>query len=432
MNISVNSIVSHEKNPRKDLGDLTELRDSIAKNGILQPLTVVPYMDGYKVVIGHRRLEAARLAGLEEVPCDVKELSEAEQLNVMMMENMMREALTTYEEAKGFQMMLDLGKTVEEVSEETGFSQTTVRNRTKLLSLDEEKFKQSVQRGATLQDLVKLYDIEDEHTRNAVLTTAGTDDFNSKLNNAVKEERNERKYAEAKMKVEAFATKVNNAAELPSPNKFVTSIYKWNVKPFENPNDGNEYYCICDDQTVRIYMKGNPDEESRAREEAERRQAIETAMDDKAASCYELRRNFIRNFGNFKKYGKLIMQEFVKASFRDALRTSWRNYELGVVAWFLDIDAQELYDNVDKLDEYPAEKIALYMLFAYNDSIKACSWRKDWTKQDDGTYGYTYRYEENEKLIRWYGFLTTIGYHISHEETLMLNGDVDNVIKEAA
>ena len=55
-----------------------------------------------------------------------------------------------------------------------------------------------------------------------------------------------------------------------------------------------------------------------------------------------------------------------------------------------------------------------------------------WTKQDDGTYGYTYRYEENEKLIRWYGFLTTIGYHISQEETLMLNGEVDNVIKEAA
>lgn len=432
MNISVNNIVSHENNPRKALGDLTELRDSIAKNGILQPLTVVPFRGGYKVVIGHRRLEAARLAGLEEVPCDVKELSEAEQLNVMMMENMMREALTTYEEAKGFQMMLDLGKTVEEVSEETGFSQTTVRNRTKLLSLDEDKFKKSVERGATLQDLVKLYDIEDEHTRNAVLNSAGTADFNSKLNNAVKEERNERKFTDAKLKVEAFATKVNNISELPSPNKYVTSIYKWNVQPFNNPEDGNEYYCISDEQTVRIYMKGDPDVESREKEERERRQAIETAMDDKAMSCYELRRNFIRNFGNFKKYGKLIMQEYMKASFRDAMRTSWRSLELGIVPWLLDIDPQELYDNVDKLDEFPIEKVALYMLFAYNDSEDECSWKKEWTKQDDGTYGYVYRYAENDKLIKWYGFLTSIGYHISQEETLMLNGDVDNVIKEAA
>ena len=214
MNINVNLISNHENNPRKEYGDLSELRDSIAKNGILQPLTVVPCEGGYKVVIGHRRLEAAKQAGLEEVPCEVKELTESEQLNMMMMENMMREALTTYEEAKGFQLMLDLGKSVEDVSNETGFSQTTIRNRTKLLGLDEKKFKKSVERGATLSDLVKLNDIEDPHMRNAVLTHAGTPEFYSRLNRAIEEEHCQKKMMQAEAAISQWATKITGLGEL--------------------------------------------------------------------------------------------------------------------------------------------------------------------------------------------------------------------------
>lgn len=426
MNISVNSIISHENNPRKNLGDLTELRDSIAKNGILQPLTVVPFKDAYKVIIGHRRLEAARLAGLNEVPCEVRELTENEQLNMMMMENMMREALTTYEEAKGFQMMLDLGKTVESVAEETGFSQSTIRNRTKLLSLDEEKFKQSVQRGATLQDLVKLYDIEDEHTRNAVLTSAGTADFNSKLNKAINDEQMERRFTEAKVKIESWAKKVNGVSDLPQPNKYVTSVYKYGGgKVMENPEDGNEYYCVSGETSITVYAKGDADEESRLREEREKRKAIEDEMDGIAQSCYDLRKQFILNFGNFKKYGKLIMSKYLKDTIMDACRSSWRNLPVGKLFDLLGIDAD--YNSLDKLDEFPMEKVALYMLMVYNDREDACSWRKDWTQE-----GYVYRYEENDKLIKWYGFLTSIGYRVSQEEVLMLNGEVNHVIKEAA
>ena len=73
--ISVSDIVPHPENPRKDVGDVTELADSIKANGIMQNLTVVPHEeDGrhcYRVIIGHRRLAAAKAAGLEEVPCVV-------------------------------------------------------------------------------------------------------------------------------------------------------------------------------------------------------------------------------------------------------------------------------------------------------------------------------------------------------------------------
>lgn len=123
--IPVSKLWRHPDNPRKDLGDVTELAESIKVNGVLQNLTVVPLIgeitkkwdgESYRVIIGHRRLAAAKLAGLEELPCVVVEMSEREQLSTMLTENMQRSDLTVYEQAQGFQMMLDMGDTVEDIA----------------------------------------------------------------------------------------------------------------------------------------------------------------------------------------------------------------------------------------------------------------------------------------------------------------------------
>ena len=141
--IPVRRLIHHPENPRKDLGDLTELAESIRKNGIMQNLTVVPDMlDGtidtgrYRVVIGNRRMEAAKLAGLEELPCVVSDMDHRTQIATMLEENMQRADLTVYEQAQGFQMMMDLGFKPEEISEKTGFSETTVGRRLKMAQLD--------------------------------------------------------------------------------------------------------------------------------------------------------------------------------------------------------------------------------------------------------------------------------------------------------
>ena len=133
----------HPKNPRKDVGDVTELAESIKANGIFQPLTVLSgdCIDGYTVVIGHRRLAAAKLAGLKKVPCNVAEMTEQEQISTMLLENMQRNDLTVYEQAQGFQMMLDLGETEQSIAEKTGFSKKTVKHRLKLLELDPEQIR---------------------------------------------------------------------------------------------------------------------------------------------------------------------------------------------------------------------------------------------------------------------------------------------------
>ena len=112
--IKVEQLYHHPENPRKDLGDISELTESIRKNGIMQNLTVVKNQfvpDMYTVVIGNRRMEAAKAAGLDAVPCVISDMGPREQIATMLEENMQRSDLSLYEQAQGFQMMMDLGYT---------------------------------------------------------------------------------------------------------------------------------------------------------------------------------------------------------------------------------------------------------------------------------------------------------------------------------
>ena len=194
--LPVAELKAHPQNPRRDLGDLTELADSIRENGVLQNLTVVPWLGevtgqptgDYKGIIGHRRLAAAKQAGLTEVPCVVTMMTPAEQVKTMLMENMQRSDLTPLEQADGFQMMLDLGVTLDEVVQESGFSESTVRRRLKLRELDRQTLEDKLTQGATLMDLIKLEQLTDEKARNKVLATIGTNNFEYALNQALAEQ----------------------------------------------------------------------------------------------------------------------------------------------------------------------------------------------------------------------------------------------------
>ncbi len=193
--IDVHKLYQHPDNPRKNVDDLEELAASIKANGILQNLTVVPKLgeitgkwdgESYTVIIGHRRLAAAKLAGLEKVPCTVVDMTPQEQVQTMLLENMQRKDLKVYEEAQGFQMLLDFGDSVEDVSKASGFSTTTIRRRVKLTELDQGKLKEAVDtRQIPLGDFEKLSDVEDIEDRNALLEYIGTNDFQWKLNGAL-------------------------------------------------------------------------------------------------------------------------------------------------------------------------------------------------------------------------------------------------------
>ena len=163
----------HPDNPRKDLGDLSELRESILEHGIMQNLTVVPDTKGYKILIGHRRFAASE-GIMEELPCVISEgLSAKEQLGIMLVENMQRSDLTYIEQAHGFQMMLDLGDTIETITEKTGFSKATVKHRLAIAELDPEAINEAKEYfQPTLSDFIALEKVKDLDKRNEILRDA--------------------------------------------------------------------------------------------------------------------------------------------------------------------------------------------------------------------------------------------------------------------
>jgi len=197
--IPVSKIEPHPQNPRKDLGDLTELCDSIQRNGIMQNLTVVPLdddMNRFRCVIGHRRLAAAKKVGLFAVPVTIaQDMDEREQLATMIAENMQRADLTIPEQAQAVQMMLDLGEDFESIADRTGLSESTVRRRAKLAAYDQTALSKAFKRGASLFDLEKIEKIEDPELQAKCLAAAGTKSFDLEIDRA-KRAINEKKQQE--------------------------------------------------------------------------------------------------------------------------------------------------------------------------------------------------------------------------------------------
>ena len=182
--IDVNRLHPHPDNPRKDVGDVTELADSIRHSGVMQNLTVVPHEGDYRVIIGHRRLAAAKEAGLTELPCRVVEMTEREQVATMIAENMQRTDLTVPEQVHGIQMMLDLGESLEDVQKKTGLSRSTVYHRKAMAALPADELQKSWERGGTIADYVALEGIKDEKTKKELLKQIGTGNFAYELRRA--------------------------------------------------------------------------------------------------------------------------------------------------------------------------------------------------------------------------------------------------------
>lgn len=207
--IDIEKLEIHPKNVRKVYTDIDELAESIKARGVMQNLTVVPdpEKDGYYlVVIGNRRLTAARAAGLKTLPCSIVEMSEKDQISTMLLENMQRSDLSVTEQAQGFQLMLDLGETETSISEKTGFSRSTVRHRLNLAKLDQsilEDCEKDEGFQLSLTDLYELEKIKDTEKRSKILSEAtNSRELKWRVNRAVKEEEENKVAAEIIPKLE--------------------------------------------------------------------------------------------------------------------------------------------------------------------------------------------------------------------------------------
>lgn len=147
--VHVSEIRPNPRQPRRyfDEQRIAELAESIRQQGMLQPLVVRKADSGYELIVGERRFRAAQRAGLERIPVIVKEVSDAESLEIALVENIQREELTPIEEALAYRQLMDEFRlTQEDVARRVGKSRPVIANLLRVLNLPEE-IKEDVDRG---------------------------------------------------------------------------------------------------------------------------------------------------------------------------------------------------------------------------------------------------------------------------------------------
>lgn len=421
--IPTDKLYPHPDNPRKVIGDVSELAESIKANGILQNLTVVPNNDNwddFTVIIGHRRLAAAKQAGLTELPCAVVEMTEKEQLSTMLTENMQRSDLTVYEEAKGCQLLLNLGDTVAEIAEKTGFSESKIRRRVKLCELDEEAFKESQIRQPTLADYDRLNQIKDIETRNKLLESIGTNNFDNLLYSAVKkQETDEEKEKIEKLCLEHGMTKVQNHDEIPSNYEY-TGFFELKDLIFKDFADGRKrYFYFGYGSNIYIYAealekqeKNDAEEEKRKLEEQRWDELVEQAeeIDER---CEALRRGFMldTNFNDSNKKQELV--KFIVPQV--AMGASSKAYKFSEIAESQDDESIDSYIS----EHWNNDSGRMLMATAYALSQRIYS---SFSYISVNYLDRTISRKNNTDLNRFYNLLCKLGYVMSDEEIQLRDG----------
>ena len=446
--LPVELIDHHPDNPRRSVGDVAELAESIRAEGIQQPLTVIAHVGGepgrYTAVIGHRRLEAAKKAGLQEVPAFVREMSRREQLRTMMTENTQREDLTPLEEADGFrQIMFELPEqTVAAVARETGFSETTVRRRMKLLELPRDLVQQAEERNVTLGDYEKLAAIKDPNRKAEVLKTAGTCEFDRAVKDALDREEKLRHRDRLVRELKSLGCREITAQEVSERGDLESQSWNYDYRWKEGERAeswlaaGYTHVFVVSDEYIRVLrVKKNAskasdavNEKAKAQERERRRLSAVEEMDGLHAQMEQMvhdfrlsREDFVGSYDKWERNREEIMAFAV----RMLLNAPCSPVNVETLADWLGIDQQK-----GKLDEQGLrrmlrlcpEKVLLYTAYW------SCESRHRGYTEFEGT-----DYELNTKKVyhrtdsradALYEGLKELGYLMSEDERKWQKGQL--------
>ncbi len=430
--LPVEELHPHPDNPRKELGDLTELADSIKRCGIMQNLTVVPRAEGgYTVIIGHRRLAAAKEAGLWRVPCVVAEMSEREQLATMLLENMQRSDLTAYEQAQGFQLMINFGESVESISDKTGFSETTVRRRLKMAELDQETLKSvSSARQLNIGDFDRLAQLDDIEERNALLADIGTVNFNSSLASKLKKQNIDKKLPLVRQELKLHkAKKIEQSQAWYDYERLGEQIrfYEWDPQTSLLPPEAAQhtdklYYVIDVTYGTLSFYKELPKKKPQKRPQAEidREKLIDgvrTELTEKTADFCRLRHDFIQGLHATSKNIDQILAGAVTAAMLHVV--TYVRSDSTRVNEILGVDENVPYDEklnrrLQILGERGKAVYPQIIYTAFGDG------------KENGYVGGAVKdypeHRENKILDALYDWLCSLGYQMSDEERALREG----------
>lgn len=441
----------HPDNPRKDLGDLTELAESIKTNGVMQNLTVVssPNDGMFRVVIGHRRLAAAKLAGLKEAPCVLATMGEKEQMATMLAENMQRSDLTPYEQAWGFQQMSLLGCSVDEIAERSGFSKSTVRKRLEIARLDEGLLKEVTkdpERQISLGDFERLAEIEDVGLRNEALKDIGTREFGQALAKAAMSEK-----VKKNMPVIRQWMKDNGVEEIDAPEsrkntyeamqgaqatnrKYFGYIYidklgeTGNELPTPEDIGDRKVYACFGERFLNLYVprvRAQPEKKSQEQLDRERKcREIKRRIRDLSSMHYNMRWAFIEQFRVTQKNREAVLMGAALAGLYYTHGHSVNHSN--EVSEALGLDKYEystanIVQGIGKVTE-PGKGTkllkAIYAMFRDNPE----NWFASYIENAGGQYPFWDKREHNTGLTLLYNWLMLLGYEMSADETALMDG----------
>ena len=466
--IPIEQLHHHPENPRLDLGDLTELTASIKANGILQNLTVVfepghamkpeewvklseeysrkpteelrqqmnskRMPDRYLVVIGNRRLEASKAAGLTELPCSIREMSHQEQIATMLQENMQRSDLTVYEQAKGIQMMIGLGFSKDQVAERTGFSRTTIDRRLAVASLPEKETKAAVSLGYDLLDLVEIAKIEDPKKQEDLLMGTPSEDgidtrwLRQRISAALKEQEKQKILKRLLPEIKAFAKELKNANDR-FGNKYdqarnLTVRLEDGAK-VTVPEEKGAYYYYVGYSEIEVYQPHKKEK----RVKTEREIALEKKQHDAKELNDRMRENRVAFVSSYTP--KKTQEAALRAKLADYVfgwksaynagdfYTSFHSWNIGLFRKLCGMPAEEgrgmeesLAEEIKRRNIPVGRALIAWMLCG---GVKADD-RQGYASQYDGTY------QKDRDMDDVYAILTDAGYVLSEEEQQWKDG----------
>lgn len=470
--IKAEQIYQHPDNPRKNMGDLTELSDSIKKKGVLQNLTVIQghwltdeeykekcgeykenpseklrtllnnrwLEDGYTLIIGHRRLAAGKMAGIEEFPCMIaSEMDRKEQVGTMLEENMQRNDLTVWEQAQGFQMMLDLGDTETQIAEKTGFSKTTIRHRLNIAKLNQKELQKKEKDESfqlSLKDLYELEKIPDVKTRDKILKES------TSSNNLAQKARSASEEIKRKEREKAYIKLCKAEGIKPAPEGAEREQYggKWEkVKGFELDKDvkdklgfktqtaKEELFYVVWWRTFTIIKKKGKEKrelseyELKKKAQEKRKRQIKAMQKEMSAERTDFIKLVIEQ--KFKPEGE--KQEAVMERLFDIMVQcgSWMNEQ--VMLKFI-IGETSLYDKTDEEKAaYEKQRDAISLL--HKIVIYAANGVAD---KDIADWNANYHEKNGELVMRFDEILSLFGFSYSKEEYYKLAEGTHDLFKE--
>ena len=172
--IKLIDIEPNANQPRRTFNNesIDELAESIKRYGVIQPIIVSKKDKYYEIIAGERRWRASKKAGLEEIPCIIRENSERKNKEIALIENIQREDLNAIEKARGFkELMNNYNLTQQELSEIVGKSRSAIANTIRLLNLDER-----------VMDLIIQGQLQETHARALLAYDNGDDQYTAALN----------------------------------------------------------------------------------------------------------------------------------------------------------------------------------------------------------------------------------------------------------